>query len=812
MNSLRSDILTALRFFARRKAASAVIVLTMALALAANTTAFSVLHAFLFGNLAVPNPDRVVLVPATKVVPGRGRIDFSDAYPNYLRLKSSTHSSSAFGAALQSDVNWAEKDDTHRLEGSRVTASFFDVMQVRPLMGRLFTAKEEGPHAAPVALVSRQIWRSAFNGDPGVIGRTLRLNGVLHTVIGVMPSGFAQPTGSDAGIDVWLPFDLPEAMWTNVTGARQISTYARLAPGATTASADDDLRTFAVRAREADPVNNEWNWRVQKLREQLLDGSGSVVVFVQSGAFVLLLLAICNLASVLIAWAAERERETAVRLALGASSWRIIRQFLVQNILLVSAGGILAICMASLVIPSLRYLNPNPSLAALLRHVEIDWTTIGFSALIVLGTGVLVGLLPALQTRSLSLEATLRSQARGGSANPAAVRWQKAMVTFQAAISVLILVCAALAGLGLRKVSQVKLGFDGANRVGFRIEFPEPAYAKHEQRVVFARTLQENLSKEPAVAASGLTTTLPVGDGQWGGTFILQLPTGEFTADPALLHYRRVSSGYLPAMGIPLIEGRMLSDRDRIDSPPVAVVSKAVAEKYWPGQAAIGHKIRRSSPPDSPVMEIVGVVGNVHDAGAALAPGETVYVPFEQASLRRAWVILNGRGSTSDTVAAGRRALRLTSSDVAAFGVAKLDALSWQDIALPRLQMVLFAVFALITVAITGLGTYGVMSQLVAIRQEELAIRTALGATPHSLIRAVLLQNARLATTGMIVGIATAWFTTRWLQSQLTSFDASTLWPFAIVAAGVLILTQLASFLPARRAMNLNLQSMLSGA
>ncbi len=810
MNSAYLDVLTALRFFARHKVTTAVIILTMALALAANTIAFSVLHAFLFGNLALPDPDRVVLIPTTKNIPGQGQVDFSDAYPNYLRLRSATHSFSALSATLQADVNWADKADTHRLEGSRVTASFFDVMQVHPVIGRLFTAKDEGPHAAPVALISHQIWRSAFNGDPHVIGASLRLNGVPHTVLGVMPPNFALPGGSDAGIDVWLPFDLPEEMWTNVAGARQISTYARRAPGVTLSAADAELKTFATHAIEADPVNKEWSWRVRPLREVLLDGSGGVVLFVQFGAVVLLLLAICNLASVLIAWAAERERETAVRLALGATAWRIIRQFLIQSILLLSTAGILAVWIASLVIPSLKYLNPNASLAALLRHVEIDWTTIGFSALVVVITGIVVGLLPALQTRSLALEETLRSPARGGSANPKAVRWQKAMVTFQAAISVLILVCAALAGIGLRKVSDVKLGFDATNRVGFRIEFPEPAFAQHEQRVKFVRALEANLAKEPALVSYGLTTTLPVGDGQWGGTFVVQLATGEFAGDPVIFHYRRVSPGYLRTMGVPLLEGRMMTERDRIGSLPVAVVSKAAAEKYWPGQSALGRKVRRSSPANSPVTEIVGVVGNVHDAGAALAPAETIYVPFEQVSLRHAWIVLNGRGSTADTVAAGRRALRLTSSEVAAFGVAKLDALSWQDIALPRLQMVLFAVFALIAVAITGLGTYGVMSQLVAIRQKEIAIRTALGATPHSVLRLVLFQNARLATTGMIAGLGAAWFMTRWLQAQLTTFEVSTLWPFAIVALGVLALTQIASFLPARHAMKLDVQSLLS--
>jgi putative ABC transport system permease protein len=812
MQSIWLDVATAFRFFARRKAAAAAVILTMALALAANTTAFTVLHAFLFGNLAIPDSDRVVVIPTTKDLPGRGRVDFSDAYVNYLLLKQTTHCFTSFAAALPADVNWSDAEDTRRLEGSRISASFFDVMEVRPQIGRPFSPKEEGPHAAPVAIISHQLWRSAFNANPNVLGTVLRLNGVPHTLIGVMPTGFAQPAAGGAGIDVWLPFDLPEGMWNSVTGARQINTYARLAPGITIAAADKELRTFATRAQEADPMNKDWSWRASRLRDQLLDGSGNVVIFVQSGALVLLLLAICNLGSVLIAWGTEREHETALRFALGATSWRVIRQFIIQSLLLVGVGGVLAVGLTWFALPALKHLNPNPSLAALLRNVQIDWNTIVFAFFTVTVTALVIGILPALLSRSLALESTLRSQSRGGSANPTAVRWQKAMVTFQAGISVLILVCATIAAIGLEKVSRVRRGFEQDGRVCFHIEFPEPAYAKHEQRVGFVRALESNLAKEPALAGYGLTTTLPVGDGQWGGNFVVQLDSGEFTQEPAIFHYRRVSPGYLSAMGIPLVEGRMLSERDQTNSQPVAVVSKALADKYWPNQSPLGRKIKRPIPADSPAIEVVGVVGDVLDAGTAVGPGQTVYVPFEQFSLRRASIVLNGRGSTADTVAAGRRALRLTSSDLAAFGIEKLELLSWQANALPRLQMILFAAFAIVAVGITVLGTYGVMSQLVRIRQKELAIRTALGAPPNKVLGLVLLQNARLAVAGTAAGTLVAWFTARWLQSQLTSFDASIAWPFATVAAGILFLTQAASWLPARQATKLDVQSVLASA
>ncbi|HVS51070.1 MAG TPA: ABC transporter permease [Opitutaceae bacterium] len=808
MHSLLLDLQVALRFFARRRAAFAVIVLTMALALGANTAVFSVVKAFLFSSLGVPQADRVALVWTTKILPGQGRVDFNDAYPNYELLRATTHFWEKIACVQFADVNWEQATDTRRLQGARVTTDFFSLMRVPVVLGRIFTAAEQGPNAAPVAVISHALWRSEFGGAPDVLGRTIRLNGAPHTIVGVLAPVFSQPQGTD----VWLPFDLPQELWTARNGARQLFIYARLAPGVTVAAADNELRAFAVRAHEADAANKDWAWRVQPLREALLSGADHALLFVQAGAAVLLVLAISNLASLLMAWSAERQRESAVRLALGAAGWQLVRQFLVQSVLLVSLGGALGVLLAWFALPALQRLNPNPALAGFLAQVELDRGTLGFAALLVLGAGLVAGLLPALQARNASLVEALRSESRGASLSRGALRAQQAMVVLQAAISVLILVGAALAGLGFWKLSRTQLGFATENRVVFRLQFPEPAYATHAQRAQFVRTLEQNLAQEPALLGFGLTTTLPVGDIAWGGGFCPELPNGEFAPDPIVFNYRRVSPRYLATMGIPLLEGRLIDERDRNDSPPVAVVSQALADKYWPGRSALGRKLRRLVPADSRPVEIVGVVGNVHDAGLGQATGETIYVPFEQVSLRRASVVLLGRGSREETLAAARHALRATSPGVAAYDIATLDELAWQANAVSRLQVFLLGVFAAIAIGITALGSYGVMSQLVANRQKEMAIRAALGATRAGVLRLVLWQNARLAALGVAAGLAIAWFGARALETQLAGFDASPAWPYLAVGAGVLMLTQLASLIPARRAARLDVQLVLASA
>lgn len=808
MNTLLLDLSVALRFFARRRAATAVIVLTMALALGANTAVFSVLKAFVFSSLAVPESDRVVFVWTVREIPGRGGVDFNDAYPNFQRLRESTHFWEHLATSVGTDVNWEQDADTRRLQGSRVTADFFALMRVQPSAGRLFTAPEEGPGAAPVALISHALWRSAFGGEPGVVGRTLRFNGAPHTIIGVLPPGFGQPQGTD----VWLPFDLPQNQWTLINGGRQLATYARLAPGATVATANAELKAFAPRAIEADPANKEWSWRVQPIRENLLAGADRALIFVQVGAGVLLLLAITNLASLLIAWAAERQRETAVRLALGATSWRLIRQFLVQSLVVVAAGGALGVLLAAGTLPALQRLNPNPQFAALLSRIELDAGTLGFAAGLVLGTGLVAGLLPAWQARQTAVSEALRSESRGASLSRGAIRWQQAMVVIQAAISVVILSCAAVALAGFKQLDRVELGFATGQRAAFRFQFPEPAYASHEQRARLVRTLEQNLAREPALASHAVTGTLPVGDLQWGGGFHPQASTGEFAKDPSVFHYRRITPGFFATLGIPLLEGRLLNDRDRAETPTVVVVSKTLADKYWPGRSAIGRKLRRVSPADAPPVEIVGVVDDVRDAGVGVPAGETVYVAWDQVSLRRAWVVMHGRGSIKETIAAGRRALRATAPEIAAYGADSLDHLAWQVNALPRLLVVLLGGFAVIAAGITALGTYGVMSQLVANREKEMAIRAALGATGGGVLRLVLWSNARLAVLGVLLGLGAAWAAGRWVTSLVPGFDAGANWAYAAVALGVLMLTQLASYLPAARAARLDVQKALGGA
>jgi putative ABC transport system permease protein len=421
-------------------------------------------------------------------------------------------------------------------------------------------------------------------------------------------------------------------------------------------------------------------------------------------------------------------------------------------------------------------------------------------------------LLPAWQTRSVALETALRSQSRGGGASSKAVRWQQAMIVAQAAIAVLILASAVVAGVSLVKLTQVHLGFQTQKRVVFRIQLPEPAIDTHEKRVLFARALEQNLAREPALNGYGITTTLPVGDGNWGGSYLPQLGSGEYAPEPSVFQLRRVSANYIESMGIPLQQGRLFSDRDRMDRTPVAIVSKTLAAKYWPNGDALGHKVRRASAPGTE-FEIVGIVDDVRDNGPTSDVPETLYVPYEQFSHRHLSIVLQARHSVADAIVAGRRALRATNPDVAAFDIATLDSLASQALALPRLQFALLAGFAVLAVVITALGAYGVMSQVVGVREKEFAIRSALGASRGNVVRLIAWQNARLATVGIVSGLVAAWFASRSLRAAIPTFQTTpVLGPLFFVGLVILGITQLASILPLRRAIRPGLHRLLGSA
>jgi len=805
MQTLALDLRAALRFLERRSGTSAVIILTLALALAANSAAFAVLKAFLLSDLGVPEANRLHIISQRQ----KGAA-FLDAWPNYQMLREQVKTFESVAAVLPADVNWMDGDETRQIAAARVTASFFATMRVAPRLGRALTANEQGPNPAPVVVISDRVWRSAFGGTPDAIGKVMRINGVPHAVVGVMPAGFALPPD----IDAWLPFDLPEEAWTRIVGARQLFVFGRLRDGSSHAEAQEELKAFGRRAEEASVANRDWSYASQPVRAYYLSGADDTILLVQAGALILLLLAASNLSSLLLAWAAERERETALRLALGAGARDIARQHAVQSTLLMLAGGGAGLLLAEAALPALRALNPTPTLSFFLEQLRMDPSVIAFTLATAAVAGGLVGLVPLWQSRRTDLTSALRLESRGGTATRGALRWQRTMAVSQAAITVIVLSAAALSVASFQKTSGANPGYATEGRGVFRVQLPDTNYADAPARAAFMRSFLDNLAREPELTEFGATSTLPFGDIPSGASLTVEQKNGEFTTEPRILGYRRVTPDYVRAMGIPLIEGRSLSADDGESRPTVALISRSLADKYWPGGGALGKRFRRTSPGQPPLeITVVGVVGTVRDAGNAEAArtGESIYIPYAQNPMRKFSVVVKSRSGAEAAIAAGVHALHATTLGLAAYSLTTTEQLAYEASAVARLQMALLSAFALVAVGVALLGSYGVMSQLVANRGRELAVRLAIGEKPAGVLRRVLGQNARLSGAGSLAGGFIAWQGGRFLQALVSGVDAGAPWTY-LAAVGLTVgLTQLAGLMPARRAAATNVLQALGG-
>lgn len=730
-------------------------------------------------------------------LPGRGAIAFAETYPNCQLLRDSHQSFSDVACVFQGNVSWDDDGEIRPLQFSRVTPGFFGTMGVFPVVGRAFGPAEEGRNAPPLVVISHALWQREFAGRRDTLGASIRLAGVPHTVIGIMPRGFVLP----APTDVWLPYDIP-ASWT--TSTRLLSpAFARLAPGVTEASAQSEMAAFTQRTVEMDrAANRDYRYRVRPIRSVLLNGAERTVLLVQAGALVLLGLAIANLWSLFIAWAVERQQETAIRRALGASGGQVVKLFLTRALALIGLAGVLGYFLAWQVLPAIQALNPSPSLAFLLSRAQLHQGGLAMTiVLIAIGT-LAAGLIPAWHAWKQDPATGLRTSTRGSGLSRGAVRWQQAVVLTQAAFAVVILFAATLSGLSFRNLLHVPSGFDARDRVVVRVFLPEPRYSGHASRAAFADAVLEQISRESGIATAGFTTTLPVGDIPWGGRFFLESAGGEAMREPLVFNFRRISDSYFNAIGLPLLKGRAFDRRDREAGAPVAIISQAAARRLWPGEEAVGKRLRRALPgtTETVAMEVVGVVTNTVDAGYAGPAGETVYVPYAQVSADRLSLVVRPRDTIETALAAVRRALKAVDPTIAAFKASDLDTLTREANAMPRLQMSLLAVFGLVAIGMTALGSHGVMSQLVASRQRELAVRLAVGDTPAGLLRAVLKQNARLSLVGIAVGLVGAWAVGSAMTPLVFGIAPRSLSVLGAVAAATLAITLGATVMPAWRA------------
>jgi putative ABC transport system permease protein len=799
MPSFLADVKFASRMLGKNPGFTAVAVLTLALGIGANSAIFSVVDAVLLKPLPYRDPARLLFVSTTNIETKATGINVS--LTKLALVREQNQSFEAIAGYYQTVVSLLTDREPEAINGVRTTNDLFLALGVSPSRGRLFLPEEEVEGAADAAILSDGFWHSHFAADEGALGKSLSIDGKPVTVVGVLPAGFHFPLQYPEP-DLWLPHISEPANLSPDrvhTGASYLNVIARMRRGETLERSQAELDTLNARYRSEFPSYVDaakYQLSAVSLEDTLVGTlrSGLEVLLVAVG-FVLLI-ACANVANLLLARATSREREIALRKALGASPWRLVRQLLAESLLLALLGGGAGVGMAAAVVPLLRAFSPGsvPRLA----DTRLDTPVLLYSLLLSLVTGVLFGLLPALETAGRGSEGALKEGTRGVSEGRRRGRLHGLLVVNEMALALVLMTGASLLMESFSRLMQVNPGFSPANLMTFPMNLPPGAYAKPETQALFYRRLMERTKSIPGVQAAGVTTYLPLAG---GARFVYFCPEGRacqgLGRDP-ITALRQVSADYFDTVRTPVLKGRVFTDRDTSSSAPVVVVNQTIADRYWPGQDPIGRHLANSR--DMIERQVVGVVSDVKFIALNAATVEEVYMPIEQAPALGATLIVRATGDAQSLVCAVRAKLAEIDRNLPLTGSASMDSVVKASVAQPRLIMQFVGIFAGFALLLAAIGIYGVMAYSVSRRRQEIGIRMSVGAEDRDILRLVVGRGMRLALAGVGVGLAASLALTRLIGTLLFGVRASDPVAFSVAALVLLLTALLACYLPARRA------------
>ena len=791
MDSLRQDILYALRWLGRSRPFTLVAVLTLAIGIGGTTTMFSVIHAVLLKPLPFEQPDRLVAIshlwegaPTTMSAP-----NFHDARDQSRAIESAA-------AYREGEVTLTGRGEPVRLKGTRVSASFFDVLGARPALGRVFRHDENSPGKEKVAVIGHTLWQQRFGGRRDALDGSIVLDGVPHTVVGIMPAGFSFPFGRE----IWLPYAREGMYGDGNRGAWFLRAIGRLRDGATLEQARTELATIASRLEQQYPdANAKVGLTARPLHVEIV-GKVRTALFVLMGAVSFVLLITCtNLANLLLARAASRESEMAVRSALGAARQRLVRQMLTESLVLGLAGGISGVLLAMWALDSLVTLNPEG--IQRLDTVRIDRTVLAFAAGVSMLTAIVFGILPAVQTTGASLATTLKEGGRGLA--HAGGRTRGGLIVAEVALAVTLLAGAGLLIKSFMRLRAVDPGFKPEQVLTFELDVPDSRYKEDEQKTRFFRTAIERFEALPGVRRAGGVIVLPL-RGSFNLSFTVNgWPPPKPGQEPTL-ETRVATPGYFQSVGIPLLKGRLFTAQDDEKAPQVALISEGAARKFFPNEDPIGRKVRlgwgRGKDKPNVGGEVIGIVGDVRQLGLDVPYEPEIYVPHAQVANSSLEIVLRTDVPPATLASAVRREVRQLDADLPIAKIETLEEVVAESISRPRFYMLLVAIFAGVALLLAAVGIFGVMSYSVTQRTRELGIRIALGAGVGAVRRLVVGQAMTLATIGLAIGLIAAVLLSSTLEKMLFNLSATDPATFTAVAGVLFVVALIASWLPARRA------------
>jgi predicted permease len=811
MDTLWRDFRFALRGLIRSPGFTAIAVLTLALGIGANTAIFSVVNAVLLKPLSYAEPDQLVSIRAR--LTGRDRNNVPMSQPEYHDLLSGVPALREISAIWPININLTGLGEPQRIQAAVVSTNYFSVLGTAPVLGRDFTKADDIGHIGFVALISYDLWQSHFGGDRGVIGKTVRLDDDPITIIGVMPKGFRHPVESGASpMELWAPVSLdnPDTTFLNVRGARVFDLIGRLKPGATPDELHSQLAILTHRLAEAYPNSYPpavgWQVDAIPLAARVVGNVRPALLVLLGAVGFVLLIGCANVANLLLARATTRDREIAIRTALGGSRMRLVRQLLTESLLLAALGGVLGLFIAMWGTSALEHLAALYLPRA--REIGIDRAVLGFSAFLILFTGLGFGMIPAIQASRPDLQSVLKDSARGATSGVPRARVRSTLVVTEVAVALMLLAGAGLLLRSFQRLIAVEPGFNPEHLLTLQVWLPvrnEPEKGKYftdAQRRGFYSAALAAVQRVPGVRAVALTSRLPFRGSNDARFEIEGRPTPPDQPSPSA-EFRLVTPNYFETMQIPLLSGQQLSSVADSASRGEVLVNRTLAEKYWPGESPIGRRIQLFGS-TGPWVSVVGVVGDVRQQ----APDQPAREEFYLSSLYRPGqemsFIVRTDGPPERLGTAVTRAIREAEPDQPVFGIMPMERVLTNASAERRFSLLLLTLFAGIALLLSAIGIYGVMAYTTTQRRHEIGIRVALGAGSSDVLGLVVGQGMRLVLIGLGLGLVGAWALSRVLSSQLYDVSSRDPLTYAAVAALLGIVALAATYLPARRALRVD--------
>ena len=796
MQQVAGDVRFGFRMLLKSPGFTLIAILTLALAMGATTTIFSAVNAVLLRDLPYPDPGRLVLLWGEERQRGieRGQVCFPDV-EEWLNENQVFEDVAAYTGSWMPVL--ATPSGAQQLGGARVSDRFFRVLKTQALIGRTFLPGEQLEHGGDVAVLSYALWERSFGKDPAIVGGKITLDGKPYNVIGVLPPGFRSlpPRLVRQTTDVYRP--LSRDFGDDLRGARHLRAIARLKPEVPLAQAQQEMNTIARRLELGYPEDDQGRGvRVASMREDLVENIRPALLILQACVLMTLLIACANVANLLLAHSAVRQKEMAIRQALGANRNRLLRQKLIESMVLGVAGGAAGLLVAFWCVPVVESLGSRT--IPELTHVDIDWRVALFSAVLSVITGIIFGLVPAFELAGVNPSLALSEGVRGSSGSTGSRRGRRILVIAETAVAVMLLVCAGLLVNSFVRLRHVDPGFDPRNTLVAELALPGPRYPTGNVREAFVQGLLENVRRLPGVAAASVVSVLP--ESSDSNRVYLDV-AGRVVAPNArpVPDQYEITPDYFRTMSIPLVAGRAFREDDDAAHPQVALVNQAAARRLWPGEDPIGRTVRTGGP-GAPWRTIVGVVGDVYQYGLDSPKTMQIYVPYRQNRVSNVVLLVRGVQDPRPLTQPVRSTVMSLDRELPVATLTTMDDVVSNSIAGRRFSMILLAALGASAMMLASIGIYGVTAYSVAQRTAEFGVRMALGAQESSVILLVMQQNVMWIGAGTAIGLLLASTFTRLMSSLL--FGVSPYDPATFAAASVILamVALAASYVPARRA------------